>query len=187
LLKVLDDHVVEVVGMSTPSPSAAHPELGWPDMQAALMKTAKGAVLRLAVSFAQPHPEDDNHWWQVIGTRGSVEFRRSSQDKARLWLAEGQMHSKAQVDWTFRRTDEPAEARGTGHDNLDYYVHAAFRDAILDGKPLDFDVYKAMDVAACGILAAESIAQGSRKLHVPDLRPGPHRRLGQPLPPSITP
>lgn len=179
LLKVLDDRVVEVVGMSNDGPSAAHPELGWPDIQVALMKTAKGALLRQVVSFAQPHPEDETHWWQVIGTGGSVEFRRSAKDKSRMWLAGAQMLSKAEVDWTYRRTDEPAEARGTGHDNLDYYVHAAFRDAVRDGAPLDFDVYKAMDVAVCGILAADSIAQDGRKLRTPDFRPNASRPRGQ--------
>jgi predicted dehydrogenase len=183
LLKVLDDRVVEVMGMSNDSPSAAHPELGWPDIQMAVMKTAKGTMIRQLVSFAQPHPEDDAHWWQVIGTGGSVEFRRSSQDQARMWLAGRQMHSKALVNWTYRRTDEPVEARGSGHDNLDYYVHEAFRNAVLHGAALDFDVYKAMDVAACGILAADSIAQDGRKLRTPDFRPHAARPIGQ-APPS---
>lgn len=179
LLKILDDRVVEVVGMSTDSPSAAHPELQWPDMQVALMKTAKGAVLRLVVSFAQPHPEQETHWWQIIGTRGQVEWRRAHNDKPKMWLKDLQMHDKSPMDWSYRRADEPAEARGTGHDNLDYYVHADFRDAVLHGKPLDFDVYKAMDVAACGILAADSIAQDGKKLHVPDFRPNAQRPKGQ--------
>lgn len=179
LLKVLDDRVVEVVGMSTDSPSAAHPELQWPDMQVALMKTQNGALLRLAVSFAQPHPERETHWLQVIGTRGSVEWRRSLEDKPKLWLADWQMHDKSPMEWSYARTNEPAEARGTGHANLDYYVHAAFRDAVLQGTPLDFDVYKAVDVAAAGIIAAESIAQHSTTLRVPEFRPGANRSPGQ--------
>ena len=58
MLKVLDDRVVEVTAMSTTAPSRAHPEIGQPDIQVALMKTAKGALLRLATGFTQPvsHP-----------------------------------------------------------------------------------------------------------------------------------
>ena len=46
------------------------------------------------------------------------------------------MHDLAEVDWRYERTDAPAEARGSGHGDADYYVHAAFRDAVLQGKPL---------------------------------------------------
>jgi hypothetical protein len=85
----------------------------------------------------------------------------------------------AEVDWRYQRTDEPAEARGSGHSNLDYYVHAAFRDAVLQRAPLEYDVYKAMDATAPAILAAESIANHSRLLAVPDFRPNTNRAAGQ--------
>ena len=179
LLKILDDRVVEVVGMSTDSPSAAHPQLQWPDMQVALMKTEKGAVLRLAASFAQPHPERTTHWLQVIGTRGSVEWNRAANGRPKLWLPFLQMHDKGEADWRYERNDAPPEAHSAGHAGMDYYVHAHFRDAVLKGTALEYDVYKAMDVAACGILAADSIAQDNRKLKVPDFRPGALRARGE--------
>ncbi len=179
ILKVLDDRVVEVTGMSTDSPSAAHPELAQPDMQVALMKTAKGALLRMAASFTQPHPEGDCHWMQVIGTKGSVEWRRSLTDKPKIWLAAEGVKDKRDMDWSYERPDATAEARSSGHWGLDYYVHAAFRDAVLGIQPLEFDVYRAMDVAAPGILAAESIAQNGKKLRVPDFRPCKGRPKGQ--------
>ena len=62
---------------------------------------------------------------------------------------------------------------------MDYYVHASFRDAVISDRPLEFDVYKAMDTAAPAILAAESIAGGSQPLAVPDFRPGKARQKGQ--------
>jgi hypothetical protein len=96
-----------------------------------------------------------------------------------MWLADRQMHDLADVDWRYERVDAPAEARGSGHGGADYYVHAAFRDAVLGSRPLDFDVYQAMETAAPAILAADSIAQGSRPLAVPDFRPGPARAAGQ--------
>jgi hypothetical protein len=96
-----------------------------------------------------------------------------------MWLLDGQMHDVAEVDWRHERTDAPPEARGSGHGDADYYVHAAFRDAVRGVKPLDFDVYTAMDTAAPAILAADSIAQGSQPLQVPDFRPGEKRPTGQ--------
>lgn len=178
LLKVLDDRVVEVIGMSTGSPSNAHPEILAPDMQVALMRTAKGTLLRLLASFSQPHPEGDLHWQQVVGTKGAVEWRRSVHDKPRLWIANSQMHDKSEMDWRFDRTDAPPDSASSGHWNLDYYVHSAFRDAVRGIAALDLDVYKAMDLTAPGILAADSIDDGSCKRSVPDFRPGEGRTAG---------
>jgi predicted dehydrogenase len=179
LLKVLDDRVVEVVGMSTDAPSYVHPEVPLPDMQVALMKTEKGAIMRLAASFSQPFPHRDYHWHQVVGTKGSVEWKRSARDMPKMWLADGQMFDMAEVDWRYERTDAPPEARGSGHGDADYYVLVAFRDAVFGVKPLEFDVYQAMGTAAPAILAAESIAQGSALLRVPSFRPCAERPAGQ--------
>ncbi len=178
MLKVLDDRVVQVVGMSTRPRSYAHPQIQTADMQMALMKTEKDAILRMAASFAQPHPEVNCHWYHVQGTGGALEWKRANREMPKMWLADSQMHDMAEVDWRYERTDAPADARGSGHGDADYYVHAAFRDAILHAKPLEFDVYRAMDTAAPAVLAAESMAQGSIPLAVPDFRPGPARAKG---------
>lgn len=169
LLSVLDDRVVEVVGMGTDGPSAAHPEISQPDLQVALMKTAKGAVLRLAASFVQPHPEGNWHWYQITGTGGRVEWKRADHDHPKLWRF-GEGPDLVDADWSFERPDAPEAARGSGHGDADYYTHIAFRDAVLAGRQPDFDVYQAMDATAPAILAATSIAQGSRPLAVPDFR-----------------
>jgi predicted dehydrogenase len=178
MLKVMEDRVAEVVGMGNSAPSYCHPELDRPDLQVALMKTEKDAVLRMVAGFSVPQPARDYHWYQIIGTNGCVEWRRSNRERPKLWLNHSQMHDMAEVDWQYARTDAPAEARGSGHGDADYYVHATFRDAVLHGKPLEFDVYKAMDTAAPAILAAESIAQGSIPLTVPDFRPSSTRPRG---------
>jgi hypothetical protein len=95
-----------------------------------------------------------------------------------MWLADGQMHDLAEVDWRFERTDAPAEARSSGHGDADYYVHTLFRDAVLNNKPLEFDVYRAIETAAPAILAAESIVQKTQ-LTVPDFRPNETRSAGK--------
>ena len=178
MLKVLDDRVVEVTAMSTRAPSYLHPEIPVPDIQVALMKTEKDAILRMATTFTQrctPY----YHWYQVIGTRGCLEWKRSERERPRMWLANSQMYDYAEVDWRYERTDAPPEARGSGHSDMDYYVHAAFRDAVLGIKPLEFDVYRAMDTSAPAILAAESIAQGNKLMHVPNFRPSDRRPVGE--------
>jgi predicted dehydrogenase len=181
MLKVLDDRVTEVVGMGSGRPSSAHPEIDQPDLQVALMRTAKGTLLRMAASFAQPHPEGAWHWYQVTGTGGRVEWSRGLRDRPKRWLA-GSTPDLEDVDdpeWRYERTDAPAEARGSGHGDADYYTHVAFRDAVLAGRQPAFDVYQAMDTAAPAVLAAESIARGSVLLPVPDFRPHTGRRTGE--------
>lgn len=179
LLRMLDDRVVEVTAMSTRPPSYSYPELVHiPDFQVALMRTEKDVILRLATSFTQrfvPY----NHWYQVLGTQGCLEWKKSNYERPKMWLNNLQMHDYAEVDWRWERTDVPTEARGSGHGDLDYYIHITFRDAVLGKKPLEFDVYKAMDTAAPAILAAESIAQGTKLLRVPDFRPNDERSLGE--------
>ncbi len=178
ILMIIDDRVTEVTAMSTRSPSYIHGEIQQPDIQLAIMKTANDTLMRLAVSYTQPTAPRDNHWCHIMGTKGSVELARSLRDSSKMWLADAQMHDLAEVDWRPQRTDAPPEARGSGHSDTDYYIHATFRDAVLNDVPLEFDVYKAMNTAAPAVLASESIAQGSKLMQVPDFRPGPHRRKG---------
>lgn len=179
MLKVLDDRVTQVVAMSTDAPSKAHPEIGQPDMQVALMKTDKGRLLRMATGFTQPvsHPRG-HHWYQVMGTGGSVEWKRSGAGKPLMWLADSQMHDMAEVDWRYERADAPDAARDSGHGDADYYVHAAFRDAVIGSHTPEFDVYRAIETAAPAVLAAESINQDSLPMKVPDFRPGADRAAG---------
>lgn len=179
MLKVLDDRVVEVTAMSTASPSYKYPEIGQPDIQVALMKTEKDTLLRMATGFTQPvsHPRG-HHWYQLIGTNGCVEWKRTGSGKPLLWLADSQLHDMAEVDWRYERTDAPAEARSSGHGDADYYVHVEFRDAVLGVRPLEFDVYRAIETAAPAILAADSIDQGTRLMQVPEFRPSETRAAG---------
>ena len=180
MLKVLDDRVVEVTAMSTGSPSYSHPEINQPDIQVALMKTEKDRLLRMAVGFMQKLPSRrGHHWYQVIGTRGCVEWKRSEKGRPLMWLADSQMYDLAEMDWQFERTDAPAEAHGSGHGDADYYVHTSFWNAVVGNKPLEFDVYRAMETAAPAVLAAESIARGTELMKVPDFRPNRSRASGQ--------
>ena len=178
LMKMLDDRVVEVVGMGTRSPSYRHREVPAPDVQVALMKTSKDCVLRLAAGFTQPVPAYHVQWFRLKGTKGIVQMRFSPREYPKMYLADAQMHEFAEVDWRLERADAAPEAAGTGHGNADYYVHAYFRDAVLKGQPLDLDVYRAVETAAPAILAAESIEQRSRLLSVPDFRPNRNRPAG---------
>jgi predicted dehydrogenase len=157
MLKVLDDRVSDVVAMGTRSPSYAFPAVAQPDMQVALMKTEKDTVPRMAASFAQPHPPANYHWYQLTGTQGRVEWKRAAHDRPKLWLAGSGLDDLTDADWDTAPLDAPDAARESGHGGVDLLPHLAFRDAVWGVKPLEFDVYRAMDTAAPAILAAASI------------------------------
>lgn len=179
ILKILDDRVVEVVGMATRPQSYRHPQVALSDMQVALMKTEKDCVLRLGVSFLQPGPPGDDHWLRLKGTKGILQKGFTPHERPKMWLDEAQMFGFAEVDWRYQRTDAPAAAAGSGHNDCDYYAQASFRDAVLNGTKPELDVYGAIDTAAPAILAADSIDQGSKPLPVPDFRPTESRAAGE--------
>ena len=179
ILKITGDRIKEVVGMGTRAPSYTHPEINQSDLQVALMKTERDAMVRMAVGFTVHAPHGQHHWLQVIGTHGRVEWRKTDNDKPKMWVSNLQMHDMCEVDWRPARTDAPPEALGSGHDDADYYIHAAFRDAVLGKKSVELDAYAAVEIAAAGILAADSIERNSERMIMPDFRPSDARPAGQ--------
>lgn len=128
MLKVLDDRVIQVVGMGTDAPSNSHPEVGQPDIQVALMKTEKGTVLRMAVGFAMRGPtKDDHHWYQLMGTHGRVEWRRRPSDNPRMWQAKGDHEEMMDMNWKMEDPAAPDAAKGSGAIKImaafDLYLH----------------------------------------------------------------
>lgn len=180
LLKILDDRVVEVVGMESGPRSLAHPEIEQADVQVALMRTKKGTILRMAASFSQPHPHSEWHWYQIIGTGGRVEWRRAPGDQPKMWTVDGTSADLSPAAWTLERDDADPDAAGSGHGDADYYVHVAFRNAVWGVAEPELSVVDAVATAAPAIVAAQSIEQGSVLLPVPDF--GDPSVLGKPAP-----
>lgn len=176
VLSVLDDRVTRVMGMESNRPTATTPGQDYPSLQMALMHTQKDSVLRMGVSFNTAAPE--RHWQHIKGTRGYVEMPRVADGSYLMWVDQWQLPAPLKMPWGLSRMDAPAAAVGSGHGDCDYYVFAAFADAVLRGVALEFDVYRAAEITAPAILAADSIRQGGVSLEVPDFRPGPQRKVG---------
>jgi predicted dehydrogenase len=185
LLRALDDRVVSVVCLGTRAQSSFLPEVPIPDLEAALLKTARDAVIRLANGFIAPTPFPW-HWYRVLGTGGDVQTTRKSDTgtpdgkTGLLWLADGDEKSRRDVTWEIEpRPGEEAAAR-SGHSGLDYFALRDFVDAVLEGGRPAVDVYRAAEIAAVAALAGVSAEEGSTLQQVPDFRPGPARPLGSP-------
>lgn len=179
LLFALNDRIVRVVGMATRKQGYKHPDLEFSDLQVALMHTEKDVVMRMATDFSTPSDERNCHWHHIKGSEGALESPRTAKDTYKMWLDGWHIADAIDLPWSSKRVDAPAEAHGSGHGDLDYYVFAQFADAVLYGDPVELDVYKAIDTAAPAILAAKSIAEGNTPQDVPDFRPGPNRKAGE--------
>lgn len=177
-LHILDDRVVKVSAMGTRKRSYATPEIGRSDIEVALMHTEKDTVMRLAAGFNIPRGVP-HHWYHLLGTKGTVETKRSDSDGDMLWLSDSFMEAPAKIDWGWKHTPIPKEALESGHSGADYYPMANFVKSIVEDTTPPLDVYKAVETAAPAILAAQSIDQGNCCLEVPDFRPGAQRKPGQ--------
>ncbi|HVF11215.1 MAG TPA: Gfo/Idh/MocA family oxidoreductase [Abditibacteriaceae bacterium] len=182
LLYVLDDRVIEVTAMATQPRSYYEENIEQSDVEVALMKTANDVVLRVMVSFvppSAPRGETQCHWYQVRGTRGALESKRSGWDKHKMWLADHQMADWSAMGWSTDVVEAPPEARLSGHGGIDYYAVATWLDAIRRNVMPPLDVYKSIETAAPSAAAIASLECGSQLTKVPNFRPGPHRSIGQ--------
>jgi predicted dehydrogenase len=194
LLRILDDRVVRASCLATRRPSYYLEQLPLPDVEVALLHTAKDTILRLAAGFVAPSARP-YLWWHLLGTMGEVETNRHRTDGigvvnagASIWLADQYMQAPNEITWSF--TDyqpgadvDPQQARKiaeSGHGGLDFFPAHDFVRSIQDDRQPVVDVYRAAEIAAASIVAGTSAEQAGAMLEVPDFRPGAHRRPGQP-------
>lgn len=179
LLSILNDRVVKVSAMGTrKEKSYVTSEIGRADIEVALMHTEKDTVMRLAAGFNIPRGVP-HHWYHLLGTKGTVETKRSDLDEDMMWLSDLHMEAPAKVSWGWKHSPISREALESGHSGTDYYPMANFIKSIIEDTTPALDVYKAVETAAPAILAAKSIEEGSTCLEVPDFRPGKNRAQGQ--------
>jgi hypothetical protein len=123
------------------------------------------------------------------GTRGAYEGPRDVGGEHRIWLerdyqsasgsAGGTAHARREWQPLWDHAEEfmpdewrhvTPEALAAGHGGSDYFCVRAFCRAVLDGRPMPIDVYRAMDYTLPGLISEQSILQDGAPLPVPDLR-----------------
>ena len=184
LLRVLGDRVASVTCMGTnKNQSYVHDFFPRPDFETALMHTAGDTVMRLSAEFTihQIHRNiTGNHWYSLVGTKGSVETHRTNQDKMKLFIpGDDEKKEPEEAWWEYDKTNTPKEILESGHSGGDYWPIRHFIDAVMDDKDPAMDVYAAAESAAPAIVAAGSAELDGTRLVVPDFRPGSARKAGQ--------
>lgn len=132
-----------------------------------------GAVVRSLHGGLKREPGSVNY--QIFGTRGMMESYRYNDNIFNLYKEGDKL-----CEGTWEKYDpEPAIAKGVGlqantasHGGSDFYPTHCFIEKILgreDGKWC-IDVYTAVDMGICGILAFRSILNGNKPVKVPNFR-----------------
>jgi hypothetical protein len=147
------------------------------------MHTAGDTILRLSCCFtvfSASKAITGRHWYNMMGTKGSVETHRSDHDKMKLLIAGPHGNETPEETWwDYDPQTTAAEVLSSGHGGSDYWPVRYFVDSILNDTTPEMDVYKAAESAAPAIIAAQSTERDGIRLEVPDFRPGAHRAVGQ--------
>ena len=133
----------------------------------ALFKTAKGAVIRLLVSFGAYTSYDHNY--RICGTKGTIETDRRdivdrSHSLASLSSIPGTFSAKIDIPVTTCFEGEDS----SGHGGADAKMVKDFIDCLVEGKRPELDVDFAIQMSLPGIIAHESAVQGGMPLEIPE-------------------
>lgn len=175
ILTVTGRRPVQVVGFELP-PDAAMQGLG--QVQGIggieMVTLDNGAVARSVHGGMKREPGSSNYLF--YGSKGMMESGRF-EDVNKEFNIYQESEILCKGSWE-NYNPEPviakeAVAKHSGHGGSDFYATHFFLEKILgrpDGMKWSIDVYKAVDMGICGILAYRSVLNGNTPIKVPDLR-----------------
>ncbi len=171
LLQWMDDRITAISAIG--SGRWTKPEYEIEDTVTLSARTRRGGLIRMRLDLVSNRPEVWNYY-SLQGTKGAYESGRLFGDTPRIYL-EGlseretwqTLEDYAEQYLPARYATPPGEA---GHGGSDAWPLLDFVDAIEQGTPPPFDVYKALDMTLPGIISEQSINQNGDWLAVPDPR-----------------
>jgi predicted dehydrogenase len=171
VLQMMDDHVTEVSCVSGGYRTVGVEAPGTPDMQVALMKTARGGVIKLLRSQVIRR-EPTLHAYALYGTGGFLEHDHSKgygDVKGRLYVEGEHDHAEGyeEIALPYTNPDAPEEARSGGHGTSEYELVRDFLDAIEANRRPPIDAVMAARMTAPGLVAVQSAVAGGAWMPVP--------------------
>ncbi len=163
LLDMIDDRAVSVTAASANSFSEDNNQ---PNASAALVKTAKGTLIKLLVSFK--NAARDYHRYLVFGTKGTLETKTNEQITRADFTDIPYLTGQAILPMGISEPGLEKE-KTQSHGSADWRLLDTCIDAIVNDKPEPIDIYRALDYTLPGICAIESIATG-KTVEIPDPR-----------------
>jgi len=131
-----------------------------------------GAILKSVHGGLKREPGSINY--EIYGTKGSMESNRLPGKKLSVYI-EGDKFCKGETEWYDPEKFVSADLSRSfsGHGGSDFYSTHFFIEKILgrpDGEKYAIDVYKALDMGICGIMAYRSILAGNKPMPIPNFR-----------------
>lgn len=172
LLAISGKRPVRVVGFETVPPTNMM-ELGaYRGAGIEMVTLENGAVLKSVHGDLKREPSSVNY--EVYGQKGMMESGRLKPLATMNLYKEGEERCKG--EWESyepepRISAEEAKKHGS-HGGSDYYATHFFIEKIL-GRPdgqWSIDVYQAVEMGICGLLAYRSVLQGNTPMEIPNLR-----------------
>jgi predicted dehydrogenase len=172
LLMLMHDRIIAACGLHMGN--SIMPDLGpgCLNMEVALFKTQKGAVIKLLRSQVA-YREPPMHFYSLYGSRGSIESDRAGGHhgvgKGKLYI-HGE-HSPQTgfevIDCPISDPNAPPEALSGGHGTTEYFLVRDFIEAVIHNRPPPIDAVRAAEFTAPGICAHESALKGGEWVDVP--------------------
>ncbi len=133
-----------------------------------------GAVCKSIHGGLKREPGSVNY--QVYGKTGMMESRRYNDEEFNIYQESSDPEVYCEGEWEKYdpavNIQREAAAKVSGHGGSDFYTTYFFIQKIL-GKPdgkWSIDVYTAVDMGLCGILAYRSVLAGNQPIKIPNLR-----------------
>ena len=161
LLYILNDRVVSVTGFAPKINSVPEYSTGTPD-EVAIFRTAKGALIKIFVSFGLNRPCIHN--FCLYGTKGTLET-----DRVRPYSTNASLKVVENIDEKMIEIPTGTGYPGFegGHGGADSKMLQAFIDCVYNGTKPPLDATLGINFSLPGIIAHESVKQGSRELEIP--------------------
>ena len=167
---------VQVVGFET-APVERMYDLGHPGGHTTgieIITLDNGAIAKSIHGLLKRQPESVNY--EIYGKKGMMETARFDSSSLNVYiegdkLCHGDLQNYKPDKFV---SAQLAKNSGVGsHNGSDFYATHFFIEKILgrpEGEEYSIDVYKAVDMGICGILAFRSILKGNVPMKVPNLR-----------------
>ncbi len=171
LLVMMQDRIVQATGAGCGYDIMPDLGPGCMNMEVALFKTQKGAVIKLLRSSVAPR-EPAIHFYSLYGTKGCLESGREGgweTSRGRLYV-EGEMSPEQGlqiIDCPIADPAAPEDARAGGHGTTEYYLVRDFLAAVEERARPPIDVIRAVDFTAPGICAHQAAMSGLGWVDVP--------------------
>jgi len=137
-----------------------------------LITLDNGAICKSIHGELKREPSSINY--EIYGTKGSMESNRFDGEAMSAYIEGDKLCKGELTHYSPEKFVSPDLAKNfSGHGGSDFYATHFFIEKILgrpDGVKYSIDVYQAVDMGICGILAYRSILAGNQPVAVPDLR-----------------